>query len=126
MMRVTPPTVTNASSATSVDRPTASSVEKPSGARSPTRSPLPTSTRIRSSTAVVPSNPSSSPIAAKMKSVAANGISPDDPAARHPELRLRELSVALREHLRRIERVQPDVDAQLDVVEQQPPRVRAH
>ena len=43
------------------------------------RSPLPTSTRTSSSTAVVPSSPSSSPIAAKMKSVAANGIRPGEP-----------------------------------------------
>ena len=75
MSRVTPPTMTNTCIPNTNVRPAASSREKSSGARRAITNPRPISRKYSSSTAVVPSNPSSSPMAEKMKSVATSGIS---------------------------------------------------
>ena len=56
-------------------RPTAASCENSERARAVARMPAPTTSRKPTMTAVVPSSPSSSPIAAKMKSLYATGMS---------------------------------------------------
>ena len=72
--RMTPPTMTNVCSAMTVVSPTASSLPKPSVRCSACGAPARTARTYSSSTAVTPNSPSSSPIAAKMKSVQANGM----------------------------------------------------
>ena len=101
--RVTPPTITNVWTATIVVSPVASSLPNASS-RSIADAQAPSDERQveQQDRAACPSSPSSSPIAAKMKSVAAYGISVGDPmpepgaddAARgHAEPPLRELPV---------------------------------
>ena len=72
---MTPPTITNVWIAITAARPAASSLLNPSSAATDARSPLATSSTNSSSSAVVPSRPSSSPIAEKMKSFQDDGIS---------------------------------------------------
>ena len=63
-------------------RPSAKSFSKTRSARNDTRSPEPTRSKNAINTAEEPARPSSSPIAAKMKSVSAKGMRPGSPCPR--------------------------------------------
>ena len=74
MIRVTPPMMTKLCTPTMIDSPVASSFSKGRSQRMAMRSPVPTMSRKAATTAAAPSRPSSSAMAAKMKSVAASGM----------------------------------------------------
>ena len=81
--RVTPPMMTNVCTPRIVARPAANSFENGRSAWTAMRNPLPTSSRKHDDArATVPSRPSSSPMAAKMKSVDATGIMSGLPSPR--------------------------------------------
>ena len=69
--RVTPPTMMNVCNPRIVVSPAANSFENERPDSTAMRKPLPTMSRKQMTTASAPMRPSSSPIAAKMKSVAA-------------------------------------------------------
>jgi hypothetical protein len=72
--RITPPMMMKLWMPRMVVSPTASSLSKWLWARMAMRSPVPTMRRKAATTAVAPNRPSSSPMAAKMKSVVAKGM----------------------------------------------------
>ncbi len=82
MRPVTPPTMTKTCSASENDSPAASSLPNESRHDSAARSPRSTMRPNSSSTAMTPTRPSSSPMAAMMKSVLANGTTPGLPSPR--------------------------------------------
>ncbi len=80
--RVTPAAIVNVCSAIVTVRPVARSLPNVSSRSSATRRPRPISATKSSRTAAVPSIPSSSPNADRMKSLAGNGIRSGDPRPR--------------------------------------------
>ena len=73
MSRVTPPMMMKVCRAKAVARPAASSLEKPSGAKTAMRKPRHTKSRYTRTTPAAPSRPISLAMAVKMKSVCRSG-----------------------------------------------------